>query len=152
MAERIFCGFWGGGARRSFFRGFCRRIFSPHSLWEKVPRKILQENPRQNPPKLTQQKSLTHFCRGAGPRKAILVAISLPLCDFESLRYEALRFRSAIWASEYRTWLLTSKESGRNHFQKLPFELLGLHLTFFWELISVIITPPITPNIFWGFK
>ena len=34
----------------------------------KVHRKILQENPRQNPPKFIQQKSLTHFCRGAGPQ------------------------------------------------------------------------------------
>ena len=31
-------------------------------------RKILQENPRQNPPKFILQKSPTHFCRGAGPR------------------------------------------------------------------------------------
>ena len=35
----------------------------------KVPRKVLQENPRQNPPKFLQQKSPTHFCRGAGPKK-----------------------------------------------------------------------------------
>ena len=55
--------FWAAG----FFRGFCRRIFSPHFCGEKVPRKILQENPRQNPPKFIQQKSPTHFCRGAGP-------------------------------------------------------------------------------------
>ena len=33
-----------------------------------MPRKILQENPRQNPPNFIQQKSPTHFCRGAGPR------------------------------------------------------------------------------------
>ena len=33
----------------------------------KVPRKILQENPRQNPPKFIQQNSPTHLCRGAGP-------------------------------------------------------------------------------------
>ena len=32
---------WASG----FFRGFCRRTFSPHFLWEKVPRKILQEIP-----------------------------------------------------------------------------------------------------------
>ena len=49
-----------------FFRGFCRRIFSSHFCGEKVPRKILQENPRQDPPNLIQQKSPTHFCRGAG--------------------------------------------------------------------------------------
>ena len=33
---------------------------------------------------------------------------------------------------------------------EIPFELLG-HLIF-RELISVIITPPITPNDFWGFN
>ena len=55
--------FWAAG----FFRGFCRRIFFPSFLWRKVHRKILQENPRQNPPKFIQQKSPTHFCRGAGP-------------------------------------------------------------------------------------
>ena len=48
--------FWTAG----FFRGFCRRIFFSF-LWEKVPRKILQENPRQNPPKFIQQKSSDTF-------------------------------------------------------------------------------------------
>ena len=47
------------------------RILSPDFfssfLWEKVPRKILQENPRQNLPKFILQKSPTHFCNGAGP-------------------------------------------------------------------------------------
>ena len=39
-----------------FFRGFCRRIFSPGFCGKKVPRKILlQENPRQNPPKIILQ-------------------------------------------------------------------------------------------------
>ena len=51
---------------------FFSRILSPDffssSFGEKVPRKILQENPLQKPPKFTQQKSPTHFCRGAGPR------------------------------------------------------------------------------------
>ena len=49
-----------------FFRGFSRRILSPQ-FGGKVPRTTLQENPRQNPPKFMQQKSPTHFCRGAGP-------------------------------------------------------------------------------------
>ena len=44
-----------------FFRGFSRRMFSPYFCGEKVPTKILQENPRQNPPKIIQQKSPTHF-------------------------------------------------------------------------------------------
>ena len=67
LAERIFTDFYFRAA--GFCRGFCRRTFSPRFCGEqKVPRKILQENPRQNPPKSIQQKSPTHFCRGAGPR------------------------------------------------------------------------------------
>ena len=42
-----------------------------------MPRKILQENPRQNPPNFTQQKSPTHFCRGAGPTSQVQEKISL---------------------------------------------------------------------------
>ena len=49
--------FWAAG----FFRGFSRRIFCSSFLWEKVPRKILQENPRENPPKFIQQKSSDTF-------------------------------------------------------------------------------------------
>ena len=56
---------------RSFLflgRRIISRILSPDFffsfLWEKVPRKILQENPQQNPPKLIQQKSPPTFCRG----------------------------------------------------------------------------------------
>ena len=37
------------------FRGFCRRIFSAYFCGAKVPRKVLQENPRQNPPEFIQQ-------------------------------------------------------------------------------------------------
>ena len=44
-----------------FVAGFFLLIFVG-----KVPRKILQQNPRQNPPKPIQQKSPTTFCRGAG--------------------------------------------------------------------------------------
>ena len=66
MAERIFRGFLFLG-RRIF-----PRILSPDFLsflWGKVLRRILQENPRQKPPKsIIQQKSPTHFCRGAVPR------------------------------------------------------------------------------------
>ena len=65
MAERIFRGFLFLG-RRIFSRILSPDFFSSF-LWEKVPRKILQENPWQNPPKFTQQKSPTHFYRGAGP-------------------------------------------------------------------------------------
>ena len=65
MAERTPRGFLLLG-RRIFPRIFSPDFFSSF-LWEKVPRKILQENPRQNPPKIIRQKSPTHFCRGAGP-------------------------------------------------------------------------------------
>ena len=51
-----------------FFHRFSRRIFSPHFSGEKVPRKILLENPQRNPPKPVQQKSPTYFCRGGGPK------------------------------------------------------------------------------------
>ena len=68
-------GFWQNG----FFCGFLfwsirisSRILSPDSflifVGEIVHREIHQENPRQNPPKFTQQESLTTFCRGAGPK------------------------------------------------------------------------------------
>ena len=57
--------FWAAG----FFRGFSRRIFSPHFCGEKVPRKILQENPRQNPPKIYTTKIPDTFLqrRAQGP-------------------------------------------------------------------------------------
>ena len=68
MAERIFRGFL-FLSRRIFSRIFSPDFFSSF-LWEKVPKTILQENPRENPPKFIQQKSPTHFCRGAGPKNA----------------------------------------------------------------------------------
>ena len=37
------------------------------NISQKMPRKILQENRQQNPPKFVQQNSPTTFCRGAGP-------------------------------------------------------------------------------------
>ena len=44
-----------------FLAGFFLLIFVG-----KVPRKILQENPRENPPKFIQQNPPTPFCRLAG--------------------------------------------------------------------------------------
>ena len=58
-AERIFRGF-SFLSRRIFSRIFSPDFFSSF-LWEKVPRKILQENPRENPPKFIQQKSSNTF-------------------------------------------------------------------------------------------
>ena len=57
--------FWAAG----FFRGFCRRSFSPHFCAKKcpekssrkIPGKILQNLYNKNPP--------THFCRLAGAKK-----------------------------------------------------------------------------------
>ena len=54
------------GAAGFFFADFAAGFFSSF-LWGQVPRKILQENPWQNPPNFAQQKSTTYFCRGAGP-------------------------------------------------------------------------------------
>ena len=53
-----------------FFEDFVAGCFLSF-LGQKVPRKILQENPWQNPPKLLQQKPPTHFCRGVGPKHHI---------------------------------------------------------------------------------
>ena len=78
LAERIFCGFLFLG-RRIFSRILSPDFFSSF-LWEKVPRKILQVNPRQNPPNFIQQKSPTHFCRGAGPTDDFLRFLFVPLC------------------------------------------------------------------------
>ena len=47
-------------SRRIFSRIFSPDFFSSF-LWEKVPRKILQENPRENPSKFIQQKSSNIF-------------------------------------------------------------------------------------------
>ena len=54
-------------SRRIFSRIFSLDFFS--FLWEKVPRIILQEYPRQN---FIQQKSPTHFCRGGRPKNRIV--------------------------------------------------------------------------------
>ena len=65
MAERIFRGFLFLGRRIS------SRILSPgvfsSFLWEKSAQKNPPGKSRQNPPNFIQQKSPTHFCRGAGP-------------------------------------------------------------------------------------
>ena len=78
MAERIFRGFLFLGCR--IFSRILSPDFFPSFSWEKVPRKILQENPRQNPPKFIQQKSPTHFCRGAGPTTASRSSLPPTLC------------------------------------------------------------------------
>ena len=49
-----------------FFADFVTGSFLFRFCGEKVPRKILQENPRQNPPNFYTTKTPTHFCRGAG--------------------------------------------------------------------------------------
>ena len=55
--------FWATG----FFSGFFRWIFSPHFFWEKVPRKIIQEYTRRNPPNVINKipRHIWIFCRGA---------------------------------------------------------------------------------------
>ena len=77
-------GFWQNGYFADFFEppDIFSPILLPNSfssiLWEKVPRKILQDNPRQNPPKIIQQNSPTIFCRGATPKSIIK---SLRVCS-----------------------------------------------------------------------
>ena len=63
--KTIRVGFWQNGffadfhflGRRIFSADFLAGFFFSSFLWEKVPRTILQENPRKNPPKFVQQKS-----------------------------------------------------------------------------------------------
>ena len=55
-----------------FFADFVVGFFLLIFCGKKVPRKILQENPRRNRPKSIQQKSPTHFWRGAGPTNDFL--------------------------------------------------------------------------------
>ena len=52
-----------------FFRGFVARFFSS-SLWEKVPRKILQENPRQILQNFHNKNPRHISAEGAGPKNA----------------------------------------------------------------------------------
>ena len=52
-----------------FFRGWCRRMFSPHVCGKELPEKPSMKIPRQNPPKFITRIPETHFCSGAGPTK-----------------------------------------------------------------------------------
>ena len=65
--SRIFC-----FGPPDFFADFVARFFLLIFVG-KSAQKILQENPRQNPLKFIQQKSPTHFCRGAGPKDAYCI-------------------------------------------------------------------------------
>ena len=69
-------------SRRIFSRIFSPDFFSSF-LWEKVPRKILQENPRENPPKFIQQKSSNTFLQIAqgkkSPRQCLCGGFPLPI-------------------------------------------------------------------------
>ena len=82
-----------------FFRaaGFFSRIFSPDFfssfLWEKVPRKILQENPRENPPKFIQQKSSNTFLQIGRGNLCVFLFIDFSLALIVSvLMVDFLRF------------------------------------------------------------
>ena len=55
--------FWAAG----FFRGFSRRIFSPHFCGKKCPEKSSRKIPGKILQNLCNKNPPTHFCRGAGP-------------------------------------------------------------------------------------
>ena len=118
-----------------FFRGFSRRIFSPHFCGEKVPRKILQENPRQNPPKLIQQKSPTHFCRGAGPKFCSI--------SFRWMRKENCAFTQAASIPSRRQ----SENAGPRLFGFYIRHLLKRHLTLSDWISRFWGTPIFRPKI-----
>ena len=69
LAERIFRGFL-FLSRRIFFRGFCRRILSPH-FCGKSPQKNLQENPRQNSSKTYTTKIPDNFLQRGQAKKSM---------------------------------------------------------------------------------
>ena len=97
-----------------------------------MPRKILQENPRQNPPKFIRQKSPTHFCRGAGPTYCAVV-VRYPMktspkefCDTIAttiVRYE-----------KYRCWATKSRSEN---------DLLSRILFSFWPPLLATPLPPL---------
>ena len=80
--------------RRIFSRIFSPDFFSSF-LWEKVPRKILQENPRKNPPKFIQQKSSDTFLqngRGKNKHRESFAILSLQVSrDMKSIVAGPLR-------------------------------------------------------------
>ena len=60
---------------------------------KKVPITFLQENPRQNPPTCIQQKSPTHFRRGAGPiRLTTIAAKNMTKNRLKNEMFEAIKF------------------------------------------------------------
>ena len=71
--------FWAAG----FFRGFPRRIFSPHFCGKKCPEKSSRENPRENPPNFVQQKSSNTFLQiGRGKNSWLSVLSPYALCGY----------------------------------------------------------------------
>ena len=76
-----------------FCTDFVAGLFLCIFVGKKVSRKILQENPRQYPPKCAQQKSSTHLCRARGQ---LLHCINCSGIDFP--RREALH-----WEPYYST-------------------------------------------------
>ena len=64
LGRTDFSYFWGGGRQISLL--ILSPDLSPRFCGGKSAQKILQENPRQNPPKLIQEKSPTNFAEGPG--------------------------------------------------------------------------------------
>ena len=95
LAERIFL-FWAAG--------FISRVLWPDFfssfLWGKMPRtkNSSRKPPLQNPPTFTQQKSPTHFCRGAGPT----IRIARLHCTTICLRFEWQRPSKRTTVNELR--------------------------------------------------
>ena len=69
--------------------GFPRPIFSPHFCGEKVPRKILQENPLQNPLQNLYSKSPRHIS-AEGPTKNV-IGKGCGSCSVSGSKCKALR-------------------------------------------------------------
>ena len=68
---------------------FVAGCFFPHFRGRKCPENPPGKSPA-NPPKVIQQKSPTHFCRGTGPTKTRLL-------HCETLRVGEAAYQSPIW-------------------------------------------------------
>ena len=88
--QNIMASFWQNGFSRAarFFSQILQSDFFSSSLWATVPREILHENSRQDPPKPQQNKkrNLTYFCSWPGQKTVQKIENSFSPIDLVSTR------------------------------------------------------------------
>ena len=65
----------------NFFRGFSRRIFSPHFFGKKCPEKSSRKIPGKTLQNLYNKNPPTHFCRLAGARLHQTILVNCVILD-----------------------------------------------------------------------